>query len=42
MATKAFHLLGEISQPEPNLCHVYDQDENNWYGVWVDGFDARL
>ena len=38
MATKAFHKLGDISSDEPDLCHVYDQDGENYYGMWVTGF----
>ena len=45
MATKAIHKLGDISSSFPDLCHVYDEDENNYYGSWVTGFgffDVRL
>lgn len=38
MGTKAYHKLGEISRDEPDLCHIYDQDDENWYGTWVEGF----
>jgi len=38
MATKANHKLGDISSDEPDLCHVYDEDEENYYGMWVTGF----
>ena len=37
-ATKAFHLLGEISSEEPGLCRVYAEDDDNFYGVYVTGF----
>ncbi len=38
MATTAIHLLGDISSSEPDLCHVYNEDEENWIGSWVTGF----
>jgi len=37
MATKAFHKLGDISRDEPDLCYVYDADDDNFYGMWVTG-----
>ena len=37
MATKAIHQLGDISRDEPNLCVVYDEDEENYIGNWVTG-----
>lgn len=45
MATTAIHKLGDISSEEPDLCRVYDQDEENYYGMWVTGlgfFDVRF
>ena len=38
MATVAHHKLGDISSDEPDLCFVYAEDENNWYGQWCTGF----
>lgn len=38
MATVAHHKLGDISRDKPGLCHVYDQDESNYYGMWSFGF----
>lgn len=38
MATTALHLLGDISSSEPDLCHVYNEDEENYYGMWVTGY----
>lgn len=38
MATEAHHKLGDISSDTPDLCFVYDQDEDNYYGMWVMGF----
>ena len=38
MATKAIHKLGDISRGEADLCHVYDQDDYNFYGTWITGF----
>lgn len=45
MATTAIHQLGDISSDEDDLCCVYAEDENNWYGQWVTGlgfFDVRF
>ena len=45
MATTATHKLGDISNDTPDLCHVYDQDEENYYGMWVEGlgfFDVKF
>lgn len=38
MATKAFHLLGDISSETPDLCLIYREDKDNYYGNWVTGF----
>jgi hypothetical protein len=38
MATTAIHKLGDISRKEEDLCRVYDEDEENYYGSWVEGF----
>ena len=38
MATKAIHLLGDISREEPDLCVIHSQDEENYIGNWVCGF----
>lgn len=37
MATKATHLLGDLSREEPEPCSVYAEDEENYYGMWVLG-----
>jgi hypothetical protein len=37
MATKAMHKLGDISSDEPDLCSIYDEDENDYIGAWVTG-----
>ena len=37
MATKAFHKLGEISSPEPDLCIVKEETETEYIGNWVTG-----
>lgn len=45
MATKAYHKLGEISSSIPDLCRVYNEDEDNFYGMWVTGlgfFNVRF
>lgn len=38
MATKAMHLLGDISCDTPQLCSIYGEDEKNFIGSWVEGF----
>jgi hypothetical protein len=39
MATQAFHLLGDISSPEPDICVITEVDENGDYiGRWLTGF----
>lgn len=38
MATKAIHQLGDISSDWDDLCFVYAEDDDNWYGKWVTGF----
>ena len=37
MATKAFHQLGEISNKEPDLCVVSEEDADHYIGNWVYG-----
>ena len=38
MATKAQHLLGDISRKEPDLCHVHAKTKENYIGSWVTGY----
>ena len=38
MATKAIHKMGDISKDELNLCHIHDEDEENYIGNWVTGY----
>ena len=38
LATKAFHILGDISSDYPDLCEISAQDNNNYYGIWSTGF----
>lgn len=38
MATKAIHKCGDISRDEPELCRIYAEDGENWFGSWVEGF----
>lgn len=38
MATKAIHKLGDISSDEPDLCEIFEEDEENYIGSWVTGF----
>jgi hypothetical protein len=45
MATKANHKLGDLSSDEPDLCHVYNEDTENYYGTWITGlgfFDVQF
>lgn len=37
MATKAIHLLGDISSDEPDLCAINSEDDENYIGSWVTG-----
>ena len=37
MATTAIHLLGDISEDAPELCRVFQEDDDNYYGNWVLG-----
>ena len=39
MATTAILNLGDISSKEPDLCVIYSEDEENYIGNWVTGFD---
>lgn len=38
MATTAIHILGDISRTPSDLCVVFQEDEENFYGNWVTGF----
>jgi len=38
MATKAYHLLGDISSDEPDICFIYGEADEYWVGQWVTGF----
>ena len=38
MATKAYHLMGDISTETPDLCVVHGEDGDNWVGNWITGF----
>lgn len=38
IATKAYHKLGDISRDEPDLCEIFEDDEDNYYGEWITGF----
>lgn len=38
MATTAIHKLGDISRDKPDLCIVFKEDEENFYGNFVEGF----
>ena len=38
MATTAIHKIGDISRDKPDLCGVYDEDDENYIGRWTTGF----
>jgi hypothetical protein len=38
MGTQAFHLLGDISRNEPDLCYVTKDIGDSYFGHWVEGF----
>lgn len=38
MATKAIHMLGDISRDTADLCIVRDEDADNYIGEWVTGY----
>ena len=38
MATKAIHLTGDISRDKPDLCVIFEEDDDNYIGNWVTGF----
>jgi hypothetical protein len=38
IATKAIHMLGDISRKEEDLCIISKEDEENYIGMWVTGF----
>jgi hypothetical protein len=38
MATTAIHLKGDISRDKPDLCVVFQEDDDNYYGNWTTGF----
>jgi len=45
MATTAIHQLGDISSDVEDLCFVYAEDDDNWYGQWATGigfFDVKF
>lgn len=37
-ATKAMHLLGDISRDTPNYALVTGEDGDNYIGNWMEGF----
>lgn len=38
MATVAIHQLGDISRDEPDLCIICEEEEDSYYGNWLEGF----
>lgn len=36
-ATKADHLLGDLSRPDGGYCFVSSQDDTHFIGSWCDG-----
>jgi hypothetical protein len=37
MATKAMHMLGDISRETPDLCFIEKEEGENYVGSWVEG-----
>jgi hypothetical protein len=37
MATKATHKLGDLSRKNPELACIQSEDEDNYYGYWIEG-----
>lgn len=37
MATRAHHVLGDISRDEPSLAIIYGEAGENWIGEWATG-----
>ncbi len=35
MATKAFHMLGEVSSKEADICLIHSETEEDYIGSWV-------
>jgi hypothetical protein len=38
MATKAIHKLGDISRDKPDICHVHEEYEDHYIGMWITGY----
>lgn len=38
MATKAFHKMGDISRDKPEYAYIVAEDDDNYYGSWIEGF----
>jgi hypothetical protein len=38
MATKAIHMLGDLSRKEADICVISEEDKENYIGSWVFGF----
>ncbi|HWY36180.1 MAG TPA: hypothetical protein VNX68_16160 [Nitrosopumilaceae archaeon] len=38
LATKAYHLLGDISSDTLDLCTITSEDKDNYYGAWKFGY----
>jgi hypothetical protein len=38
MATKAIHLLGDISRENPDLCIIRDETNTDFIGEWITGY----
>ena len=38
LATKATHLIGDVSREEPDLCLIQSEDADSYIGHWVTGF----
>lgn len=37
MSTQAFHKLGDISRDKPEYVYIVAEDDDNYYGHWVEG-----
>jgi hypothetical protein len=38
IATACVYKHGDTFKGSDDLCYVYNEDEENWYGCWVEGF----
>lgn len=38
IATKAYHVLGDISRDKEDICNIQEEIEDYYIGAWVTGF----